>query len=248
MAHRLSLISNTRLALVACASAGFVTSAHAATLDEGYSIGSNLLGPTLVDNANASGLGTFDLRANDSATATGAYAWVAVYDNLWNIGEQVSLTGIALPLRSPGGGTDTSNNTSDGTFTFTFYELTAGDTSDWDGTNNGEAPLGTATATFDADGTAAAIIAYTSFDTSLDFTATSTGIAIHVDSTGSIRTRWDDVRDAADSLHESRATGAPANGGTRGHQWTLAGTVVPEPSSLAIIALGGLACMRRRRA
>jgi hypothetical protein len=224
--------------------------ATAATFtQDGYTIGSNLLGPTIVDGADQAGLGTFDLRANDTASNTGAYAWIAVWDSLWNVGEIVSITGIALPLRSPGDGTDTSNNTSDGTFTFTFYELSGGaEPNGWDGTNNGEVVLATATADFDADGSAAAIIPYVTFDSPINFNATSTGIAIHVDSTGSIRTRWDDVRDGVDSLHESRATGDLANGDTRGHQWTIAGTVeIPEPASMALIGIGSLAVLARRR-
>jgi|GEM_PF-3594533 len=239
-----TLTTSSAMALAAAVICG---SADAATFSNGYTISSGLLGPTLVDGASHSGLGTFDLRANDSANSAPAYSWVAVYENLWSIGEQVSLTGIAVPLRSPGAAGDTSNNTNNGTFTFTFYELTAGDTSDWGGTSNGETVLGTATVVFNGAGSGSAIIPYATFDSSIDFTAASTGIAIHMDSTSSIRTRWDDIRDGVDSGHESRASGAPANGGTRGHQWTLAGTVVPEPSSLALISLGALACMRRRR-
>ncbi|MEM1354938.1 MAG: PEP-CTERM sorting domain-containing protein [Planctomycetota bacterium] len=237
-----------RFQLTALLGAIAITGASsAATTDIGYTIGSGLLGAdVLVDGASHAGLGTFDLRANDTGNGAGAYGWVAVWDDLWNIGDDVSLTGIAVPVRSPN--TGTANNTGNGTWTFTFYELTAGDTSDWNGTTNGEAVLGTATATFDDAGTGGAIIPYFTFDSSIDFTAASTGIAVHFGSTSSIRTRWDDGADGVDGVHESRADGSIINNGPRGHQWTIAGTaVIPEPGSLALLALGGIACLRRRR-
>lgn len=219
-----------------------------ATFATGYTIGSGLLGSTIVDGASHSGLGTFDVRANDSANGAGAYGWVAAWEGLWGVGDSVSLTGIALPVRSPGAAGDTSNNTNNGTFTFTFYGLAAGGTG-WDGTNNGESVIGTATVNFVSAGAGAALIPYATFDSSIDFTAASTGIAIHVDSTSSIRTRWDDGADGVDGIHESRTTGAIINNGPRGHQWTVAGSVtpVPEPTVSLLVGLSGLFVLRRRR-
>ena len=221
--------------------------ANAATFTNGYTIGSGLLGPTIVDGADHAGLGTADLRANDSASGAGAYGWLAVWDNLWNVGDAVSLTGIAMPVRSPGGPGDTSNNTDNGTFTFTFYELSGGvNLNIYDGTANGETVLGTATAIFADAGTGPAIIPYVTFDSPIAFTATSPGIGIHMDSTSSIRTRHDDSADGVDGFEQNLVSGAIPGSG---HQWTIAGTVVPEPTTFALAGLGiaGLLICRRRR-
>lgn len=139
-----------------------------ATFVTGYTIGSGLLGSTIVDGASHAGLDTFDLRAND---------------------------------------------TSKGTFTFTFYELTGGaSTSAWNGLSNGESVLGTADVTFSSAGSGGTIIPCTTFDSALDFTATSTGIAIHVDSSVSIPTRADQNVDGVDGSAFNRATGAKLGG------------------------------------
>jgi hypothetical protein len=235
--------------IVPIAVAGLVSSVGAANFTTGYTIGSGLLGPTLVDGADHAGLGTVDLRANDSASGTGAYGWLAVWENLWGVGDAVSITGIAVPLRSPGAAGDDSNNTDNGTFTFTFYELSGGvNLNIYDGTSNGETVLGTATAVFNDAGSGAAIIPYVTFDSPIAFTSTSTGIGIHMDSTSSIRTRWDDSVDGVDGINHNLATGA-TNG--KGHQWTIAGSVtpVPEPSSFALggLAMGAMLLARRRR-
>jgi autotransporter-associated beta strand protein len=210
---------------------GSAIQARAATFTNGYTIGSGLLGATLVDAASHTGLSTTDLRANDTQTGTGAYSWVAVWSNLWSVGDKVSLTGIAVPLRS--GTTTTTNNTANGTFTFTFYQLSGGtDPNGWEGTSNGETVLGTATVQFVDAGSGNGIIPYAQFDSPIRFTATSQGIAVHMDSTSSIRTRRDETPDPEDGLEASRSTGVFADSAVdfAGHQWTLAGTAIrPSP-------------------
>jgi hypothetical protein len=246
--------SKTTKAFACLALLPLISSVQAATFATGYTIGDGSLGATLVDAASHAGLATTDLRANDSGNGAGPYGFVVVYNDLWNIGDSVSLTGIAVPVRSPGGDGDDSNNTDSGTFTFTFYELNGGSqTNVWEGTNNGESALGTATIVLDWNDPGAtagsAVIIASSFDTSIDFTAQSTGLAVHMDSTSSIRTRRDDSPEPEDGLQASRASGdfADSGGDFAGHQWTIAGTAVPEPSVTLLGGLGLLGLLRRRR-
>ncbi|MEM9754056.1 MAG: hypothetical protein AAF916_11825, partial [Planctomycetota bacterium] len=204
-----------------------VSASGQATFQTGYEVGSGLLGTNLIfDNAQNTGLGTFDFRANDTGNSAVAFPWVATWDNLWEIGTDVEITGIAMPLRSPN--TGTANNTSNGTFTFDFFELAGGaDLSDWDGTDNGEVSLTTRDVIFNTAGETPAQVVYATFDTPITYTAASTGLAIGVNSTGSIRMRMDNAPDTADGRISSRVNGDQNN--PNAVQWTLAGSPVFTP-------------------
>jgi hypothetical protein len=85
-----------------------VQSASAATLTSGYTVGSGLLGGSLIiDNAATGG--------GDSSSFTGDLGWPAELAGLWNSNSVVSISGIALPIWSD---TNTSSPRVSGTFTF----------------------------------------------------------------------------------------------------------------------------------
>ncbi|MEM1099670.1 MAG: LamG-like jellyroll fold domain-containing protein [Planctomycetota bacterium] len=205
-----------------------------ATFVPGYTIGSGLLGTDLIfDNAQNAGLSTFDFRANDTGNGAGAFTWAATWDNLWEVGTDVEITGIALPLRSPN--TGTANNTANGTFTFSFYEIGGGDNaSDWDGTDNGETLLTTRDVIYSSAGVApAAQVVYATFDSPITYNAASTGLAISLDSTSSIRTRLDSSPDTADGRISNIINGDQSNGSAV--QWTLAGSPIFEPPAPPVL-------------
>ncbi|MEN1678134.1 MAG: LamG-like jellyroll fold domain-containing protein [Planctomycetota bacterium] len=227
MTLRATLLS-AGLGLALAASAG-----AQATFQPGYTLGSGLLGDDLlVDAATHAGLGSFDLRANDTGNGAGPYNFAVVYQEAWDIGAEVSITGIALPLRNPNMGT--VNNTANGTFTFSFYELGGGANPDaWDGLDNGETVLATRDVIYNGAGIVdeaysfGATVPWAVFDTPINFTASSTGFAVSVDSTSSIRTRFDTTPNPTDGLHFVLSNGNQQPSGA-GHKWTIAGTPVIE--------------------
>lgn len=202
------------------------------TTDLGYTIGSGLLGPTIIDGGTTVGLGSFDIRANDTGNGAGPYSFGVEFDQLWEVGTSVSLTGLAVPVLSPN--TGSANNTQNGTWTFSIYELSGGtNLNTWDGLNNGETLLATRTLEFDDQGLMGGPqVAYGTFANSLDFTSTSTGLFFQWESTGSIRTRADFT---SDSFIEGQARNIlTGNAGGATHQWTIAGTpmtAVPPPTN-----------------
>ncbi len=205
------------------------------TTDLGYTVDSGLLGPTIIDGATTVGLTNFDIRANDTGSGAGPYVFGVEFDQLWDVGTSVSLTGLALPVLSPNSGS--INNTQNGTWTFNIYELSGGaDLNNWNGLNNGEVLLGTRTLEFDDQGLMGGPqVAYGSFAESLDFTSTSSGLFFTWESTGSIRTRANFTNDSfIQGQAENILTG---NSGTAFHQWTIAGTPktsVPPPTNGAV--------------
>lgn len=137
----------------------------------GYVIGSASLTPngeTLFSDRAAVG-------GNDSATfATGNVGFALQYSGLWNVGAEVNITGMALPLRTP---------TSAGTLSFEFYDSGSDETF---GGIGSETLVGTATGTLQAD-LAAADAYYVNFATPVEFTSLGTGVVVHVTSDASIR-------------------------------------------------------------
>ena len=135
MIHKMSFMNLIRTVLVSLA---VIQTSSAATLTNGYTIGSGLLGSSLIiDNAFAS--------AGDSSSASGDLGWTAELAGLWNSNATVSISGMALPIQSDA---NTANTKVSGTFTFYFYDLDQGvNVNGFDGTGV-ETPLGTATASF----------------------------------------------------------------------------------------------------
>ncbi|MBT8045018.1 MAG: sulfatase-like hydrolase/transferase, partial [Verrucomicrobiae bacterium] len=137
----------------------------------GYVIGSAALVPSgetlFSDRAGVGG--------NDSSTfAAGAVPFALQYSGLWNVGANVTLTGMALPLRTP---------TDAGILTFDFYD--PGFDGSFTGTSN-EVLIGSATGTLQAS-LAAADAYYVNFVTPVSFTSLGTGVVVHINSNASIR-------------------------------------------------------------
>lgn len=218
-------------------------SAKAAVLTTGYVKGS---GSLLLASNGGMGATTFidlsqtggsDDATNAAPSATGA-VWSVSGSGFWTTGSTVNFTGLALPLFSNSTST-VSNNTSSGTFTFSIYS--AGSNNDWEGGNNlatsGDSLIGTATATYTGGATGNY---YVNFDSPIVWTsADSSLVVVRAASTGAIRLKLG----LADAPRESFNTGAATGAGS----FSLAGTVVPEPSAGLLGALGALFLLRRRR-
>ena len=212
----------------------------AATLTTGYSngLGSQLLstngggGDTLfVDSAALGGEGDIDL-----SSGTASFASVLLPGTgLWNEGDTVSITGLALTLKG---------NTSTGTFTFDIRQGAGGGGATGAG---GLASLGTATASYTDTTTA---VHYVNFDTPVTFVAdtNSTTIGINIANTASLGLkRWNNNVPGDRLLQYNFSNGNTPN---RFLTFSVAGTVtpIPEPAAFAVAALGlAMVASKRRR-
>lgn len=133
--------------------------------------------------------------------------------------------------------------TTTGTFTFDIRQGAGG--TGPSGTS-GLLSLGTATATFtSAAPPNAAGLFYTNFDTPVSFTAdaNSTSIVLNWSSTGAIRYKRQDTGD----LPQVNYGNGNFVGGDDGVRVSIAGSVIPEPSTILLSSIGALALLRRRR-
>lgn len=211
--------------------AALAPNADALDLVAGYNRGANdpgqLGGDFIIDQAQTGG--------GDALNGDGFFGWVAEYNEMWDIGTSVSITGLAVPIKSGG--------TQNGDWTFTFFELDGGaDPNGFDGYNfqdqTGETVLGSVTATFSGNGTTGTDEYFLDFDTPIDFTSASTGLAFHMQSTAATEVK---IRPAG--LANSRGVrvglgdGVPLGGANPNFRATLAGTPIafdpPPPPTLA---------------
>lgn len=222
--------SNTQYALAALMVAALGLAADAADLVAGYNVGANdpaQLGSSFVVDQAA--LGGGDALNND-----GFFGWAAEYNDMWDIGTPVSISGLALPIKAGG--------TQNGDWTFTFFELDGGaDPNRFDGYSftegTGETILGSVTAAFNGNGTTGTDEYFVNFDSPLDFTSVSTGFAFHMQSTAATEVK---IRSAG--LANSRGVrvglgnGTPVGGANPNFRASIAGTPVafdpPPPPSL----------------
>ena len=189
-----------------------VQTAAAAALTNGYTIGSGLLGSSvIIDNAATGG--------GDSSSSTGNLGWTAELAGLWNSNSIVSISGISLPIFSDA---NTANTTVSGTFTFYFYDLDSGtNANSFDGTGV-ETLLGTATASF----TQGAVGAYyAAFNSPVQFTAKSSGVAVRIINTGWLRLKIVPAATAPGVVLKSSLNGTNIGGANPNFRMSLAGTV-----------------------
>lgn len=212
--------------------------AEAATLAAGD--GSDLTGTLFVDLVATGGN---DLQWDNGNGSS--HAWEIPSGGSWaSDGSQtVSLTGIAIPIWANSTPDDTTNNTQNGTLTFTFYSL--GADGDVGAGYSGDTLIGTATAAFNSSGDGVGTY-FVNFDTPVVWAAAdSTAFSVSVSSDAALRLKTGPVATGV----EAENTG---NGNTRtGYLMSLsvAGTVapVPEPSVALLGSLALFGLLRRRR-
>ncbi|MEO1498788.1 MAG: LamG-like jellyroll fold domain-containing protein [Planctomycetota bacterium] len=184
----------------------------------GYQREANLPGQLgsdfIIDQAQTGG--------GDALNGDGFFGWAAEFTDIWDVGTPVSITGLAVPIKAGG--------TQNGDWTFTFFELDGGpNPNSFDGYSfteqTGESILGSVTAAFNGNGSTGTDEYYVAFDTPINFTSASTGVAFHMQSTAAMEVK---VRPAG--LANSRAVrvglgdGAPVGGSNPNFRATLAGT------------------------
>jgi hypothetical protein len=215
-------------------------SSNAATLLSGYTTGS---GSQLLAANGGSGSVLFAdvaaLGGNDVDVTAGVVSQFASVllngSGSWSVGDTVSITGFAMPL--------VDGPTTTGTFTFDIRQGAGGGGAS--GTS-GLLSLGIATSTFTSNAPPnAAGIFYTNFDAPITFVAdaNSTSIVVNWSSTGAIRYKKQDTGD----LPQVNYGNGNFVGGDDGVRVSIAGSVIPEPSTALLGALGALALLRRRR-
>lgn len=223
-----TLVLASSLALLLSTAVG----ASAADLVKGYEKGANLpaqLGSDFIFDEAALGGGDATL-----ATAPASYGWVSEYTDLWDVGTNVSITGLAIPIHSNTNAG--ANTTQDGDWTFTFFELDGGaDPNGFDGYDfgamTGESVIGSVVGTFSNHslGGNQTDEYFLEFDSPLNFTSASSGLAFHMQSTNTMRVKVNTPGAARRADRVSLVDGTPVAGANSSFAATLAGTPIAFP-------------------
>ncbi len=193
----------------------------------------------LVDEAVTGGS---DLNVDNGIAAFAAWELTG----LFNPGDEVSLTGVVLPLWANNPDSDATQNTQNGTFTIEIYGLGGGGNPNQYGGLADETLLGSADVDFGLAGTGV-FVAGAMFDSPIDFVADSTGFVMRVRSTGAFRLKNGPQPSSARRINLNSGNRV-GNEGAQYTNFTIAGTVIPAPTTVALLGLGGLAASGRRRA
>ncbi len=214
---------------------------NAASLISGYTTGS---GSKLLLSNGGTGSTLFTDSAapggSQDVVAAGTAAFNSVLlpgDSLWSIGDTVSVTGVALVLRG--------NVMGNGNFTFDIRQGSGGTGASGAA---GLSVIGSATASYTT--TSAVDTMYVNFDTPVNFVvdsnSTTIGINFAFDGGDVSYKAGTELSDGL--LRYNHANGNIVGGATPSLQrFSVAGSVVPEPSTALLGAIGALALLRRRR-
>ncbi len=218
-------MTQCRLIPITCVALLILLGADARALDlvAGYTITPNdpeQLGSSFIINQAATGGG-------DASAGNGFFNWVAQYNNMWTVGTPVSITGLAIPIQ----GTVSQN----GNWTFSFFELDGGARPNafdgyffdpMNGTSQ-ETLIGSKTAAFSGNGTTGTDEYFLQFDTPIEFTAASTGFALHMQSSAAIQVKTRPAGLAASrGVRVNLNTGVPVVDVNPNFRATFAGTPV----------------------
>jgi len=200
------------------------TTVHAATMNSGYVIGG--FGPNVfLDNAATGG-------GDTGQSVSGNPGFVVQMTNLWNIGQTIRITGVALPIRTV---------TTAGAFTFNFYGVDQGaDTNVFEGIGT-ETLLGSAQGTLATDASASAYSV--TFDTPIVFTAVSRSIAVQFTNFSTVtyssnQFKINTAGTAPNATRLNSGTGAIIGGANPNMRITLAGSVVVPPATNSFVWQG----------
>lgn len=219
-----------RLAGVLSATLLTTSSASALELIKGFERGLNLpeqLGSNFIlDEANSGG-GDFA-----DQTPPGFATWVAQYNNIWTAGDAVSISGLAIPIVA----NDTlgTNNSQPGDWTFTFFELSGGANPNlFDGysfaTMTGEPVLGAVSATLQPYTGNQNDEYFVKFDTPINFTAQSSGFALHMQSTNTMRVKINTAAPTRRGVRVGLADGVAVGGANPNFAASFSGSPVALP-------------------
>ncbi len=183
--------NRTKTALIILAAGCFCLGEAAAELKPDYQTGTDQLGKSML--TDFAKLGGDDYVTENSGAET-SMSWVAEMADLWNPGDRVTLTGIAIPLRA--------ETAAPIELTFTFFDL---------GGNNAYDPddviVGKVKESYPGGDTS---VWYAKFEVPVTFIAKGSGVAVSISGTeGPIWIKINTMQNAPGIVRKYRKNGEP---------------------------------------